>query len=180
MTPSDDVIREVDAAELSTHGDAVRALLADGVASDASLGFLGPLDDHLARARLAACVDEVAAGTRRVWLADDAAGGVSGMVHPAHATKQNAPHRGEVRKLIVRSGARGRGLGSRLMIALERRARRAGRWLLVLDTDAGSPAVDFYKSRGWSRLGVVPFFCSSPAGELQGTHVFRRDLREEA
>ena len=178
MTRSDDVIREVDAAELAARSDAVRALLADGVASDASLGFLGPLDDGLGRAWLDDCAREVAAGTRRVWLADDAAGALSGMVHLAHATKQNAPHRGEVQKLVVRSDVRGRGLGSRLMIALERRAHEAGRWLLVLDTDADSAAVDFYRDRGWTPLGVIPFFCLSPSGALQGTHVFWRDLRE--
>jgi len=180
MNPSDEVIREVDAGELDAAGDGVRALLADGVASNASLGFLGPLDDGLARAWLADCVQEVAASTRRVWLAFDSDGGVSGMVHLAHATKQNAPHRGEVQKLIVRADARGRGLGARLMTALERRARAAGRWLLILDTDADSAAVDFYRDRGWGSVGVIPFFCLSPAGALQGTHVFWRDLRETA
>lgn len=180
MNPSDDRILEVDAATLAAHGDAVRALLADGVASGASLGFLGPLKDGLARAWLEACVAEVRGGTRRVWLALDAAGGVSGMVHLAYATKENAPHRGEVQKLVVAGAARGRGLGTRLMAALEAGARAAGRWLLILDTDADSAAVGFYKNRGWVPLGVIPFFCLSPEGELQGTHVFWRDLRERA
>ncbi len=178
MNRSDDTIREVDAVEFEGRGVEVRALLADGVASGASLGFLDPLDDGLARAWLDACVCEIGAGTRRVWLAVDATGAVSGMVHIAYATKQNAPHRAEVQKLIVSSDARGRGLGTRLMATLERRAREAGRWLLILDTDAGSPAVDFYRNRGWTPLGVIPFFCLSPAGELHGTHVFWRDLRE--
>jgi acetyltransferase len=65
------------------------------------------------------------------------------------------------------------------MTALERGAREVGRWLLILDTDADSAAVAFYRRRGWAPLGVVPFYCLSPAGELQGTHVFWRDLREE-
>jgi GNAT superfamily N-acetyltransferase len=180
MTRSDDVVREVDARDLEAAGAGVRALLADGVASDASLGFLGPLDDGLAQAWLAECLAEVAAGRRRVWLAFDVAGGVSGMVHLAYATKQNAPHRGEVQKLVVRGDARGRGLGARLMTALEAGARAAGRWLLILDTDADSAAVAFYAKRGWTPLGVIPFFCLSPAGELQGTHVFWRDLRDAA
>ncbi len=180
MSRSDDAIGEVAAAELAAAGDAVRALLADGVASDASLGFLGPLDDGLARAWLADCRREVDAGTRHVWLARDGAGGVSGMVHLAFATKENAPHRGEVQKLVVRSDARGRGLGKRLMADLEHRARALGRWLLVLDTAAGSPAVGFYRGLGWTPLGVIPHYCLSPSGDLTGTHVFWRDLRETA
>ena len=180
MNRSDDAIREVDAAELAAAGAGVRALLADGVASDASLGFLGPLRDDLAHAWLDECTREHEGGTRRVWLARDAAGGVTGMVHLALATKENAPHRAEVQKLVVRADARGRGLGARLMAALEDGARAAGRWLLVLDTDADSAAVRFYTARGWRSVGVIPFFCLSPAGELQATHVFWRDLRERA
>jgi GNAT superfamily N-acetyltransferase len=180
MNRSDDAIREVGADELVAAGAAVRALLADGVASDASLGFLGPLDDGLGQVWLDGCVAELRDGTRRVWLAYDAAGAVTGMVHLAHATKQNAPHRAEVQKLVVAATARGRGLGTRLMAELERGAREAGRWLLILDTDADSGAVDFYRNRGWGSVGVIPFFCFSPAGELQGTHVFWRDLRETA
>jgi len=172
-------ITEVDTASLERAAAAVVALLADAVASDASLGFLAPFDPELGATWLDACVREVEAGTRRVWLAHDGDGALIGMVHLALATKQNPPHRAEVQKLVVHRVARGRGLGTRLMAALEARARALGRWLLILDTDASSAAVNFYRRRGWQPVGVIPHFCLSPAGALQGTHVFWRDLREE-
>jgi len=171
-------VREVDGAMLAASADEVAALLADGVASDASLGFLGPLQAGPARAWIERCIDDVGAGTRYVWIARAASGRVFGMVHLELATKQNAPHRAEVQKLVVHREARARGLGTRLMATLEARARALGRWLLVLDTDAGSAAVSFYLARGWQSVGVIPDYCLSPSGVLQGTHVFWRDLRE--
>jgi len=63
------------------------------------------------------------------------------------------------------------------MAAAEERARADGRWLLVLDTVAGSPADAMYRSLGWNETGVVPNFAMNPDGEPQAATFFWKDLR---
>ncbi|WP_328293813.1 GNAT family N-acetyltransferase [Kineococcus sp. NBC_00420] len=51
---------------------------------------------------------------------------------------EDAPHRADLTELLVHRDFRGRGLASRLMAAVEGGAVRAGRTLLVLDTETGA------------------------------------------
>ncbi|THV02657.1 acetyltransferase, GNAT family [Dendrothele bispora CBS 962.96] len=70
--------------------------------------------------------------------------------------KTNAPHRGEIGKLLVKKEERGSGIGRLLMECVEEQARKHGRWILYLDTQTGSPAEKFYEKNGWTRIGVFP------------------------
>lgn len=59
----------------------------------------------------------------------------------------------EVKRMFVRPDARGRGVGSRLLDALEDRARRLGCAVVRLDTDeALAPAVALYERAGYRRI----------------------------
>ncbi|NJM84082.1 MAG: GNAT family N-acetyltransferase, partial [Tabrizicola sp.] len=61
--------------------------------------------------------------------------------------------RGEVKRLWVARAARGAGLATHLMTAIEDQARRLGMTSLVLDTSRYLPrAVAFYRRHGWAEI----------------------------
>ena len=154
--------------------DSLCSLLQDGVAGGASIGFLGPLSaaDALQywRSVFAALGPELA-----LWVAQDQ-GQVVGSVQLAPSAKQNARHRAEVQKLLVRSSHRARGLAGRLMAVLEAFARSSGRSLLLLDTQTGSHADMVYRHLGWQRVGEAPGHAADPGGKLQATTIFFKQL----
>jgi ribosomal protein S18 acetylase RimI-like enzyme len=84
----------------------------------------------------------------------------------------NQPHRGEIAKLIVRVGRRGRGIARALMVAAERVAVERGRTLLTLDTADDGGAGPLYERLGYVRAGVIPDFALKPHGGLCGTIVY--------
>jgi GNAT superfamily N-acetyltransferase len=76
----------------------------------------------------------------------------------------------EVKRLWVAPEARGQGLASRLMAAIERRARDAGFTRLVLDTNGVlTEAVAFYRRAGWAEIAR---YNDNPFAQ----HWFARDL----
>jgi acetyltransferase len=86
-------------------------------------------------------------------------------------------NRGEVQKLLVREHARRRGLGQQLMSALEQAALQHKRGMLFLDTEAGSPAEDFYKALGYTRAGEIPDYACDPSGRYKPTAFFYKILQ---
>lgn len=65
---------------------------------------------------------------------------------------------GELKRFYVRPGARGRGLGARLVAAAEAEARRQGLWKLRLEVGRRQPeAIALYR-----RAGYRPIRCFSP------------------
>jgi GNAT superfamily N-acetyltransferase len=90
---------------------------------------------------------------------------------------QNSPHRAEIAKVLVHSSVRRRGVGRALMDAAEARAKADGRWLLILDTEADTPADHFYRSLGWTVLGTMPNHAYKSNGVLAPTTYFYKDLR---
>lgn len=151
------------------------ALLHDAVASEASIGFLPPLREEEARQFWSDNFQEVAQGTRIILVARDA-GRVVGSVQLALATKPNALHRAEVQKLLVLQSQRRRGTGRALMQAIERAAREHERTLLVLDTRQGDVAEHLYRTLEYQEAGVIPSFALNPAGTLDATVVFYKEL----
>jgi acetyltransferase len=143
--------------------DRLIALLADTVNNGASVGFLRPLDDRLARDYWHEVFAAVGRGTKILLIAriDDQ---IVGSVQLELATRQNGLHRAEVQKLIVLARHRRQGVASQLMESIEREARAASRSLLVLDTESGSGAVPFYESLRWQRVGSIPGFALSTDG----------------
>ncbi|MFD0318528.1 GNAT family N-acetyltransferase [Streptomyces flavalbus] len=152
-------------------------LLADTVAGGASVGFVPPFGRAEAEAWWRGRAAEVAAGRCAVWVArQDGAGPVLGTVSLAFPDKPNSRHRAELVKLMVHRGARGRGLGRGLLTAAETAAATAGITLLHLDTETGSPAERLYDTAGWTRVGAIPDYAATPAGELRPTTIYYKRL----
>lgn len=158
------------------HDDAVphlAALLIDAVQDNASVGFLAGLGQADATAFWREQLSDPSTVT---FVARDeasgATGAVVGVVQLKAAAKPNQRHRADVAKLLVRRSARGRGLGSALMAAVEAEARRLDRWLLVLDTRTGSPAEAMYQRRGWQRVGTIDDYAADPDGTLSSCTFF--------
>ncbi|MNJ78987.1 Acetyltransferase [compost metagenome] len=82
-----------------------------------------------------------------------------------------------MQKLLVREHARRRGLGQQLMSALEAAALQQKRGMLYLDTEAGSPAEDFYQSLGYTRAGEIPDYACDPSGRYKPTALYYKILQ---
>ena len=155
---------------------ALAALLQDTVNNGSSVGFLPPLTFEAAEGYWLETFNEVAQGKRILIVSSEEAGGVTGTVQLALATKQNGLHRAEVQKLLVHTGFRNRGIARSLMGAAEESARAAGRTLLVLDTEQDSVAERLYEKCGYARAGVIPQYARSAGGAMISTVVFYKLL----
>lgn len=169
-------------AEFPAHVDELGALLADVVQGGSSLGFLHGLTPGEATAWWRAYVGpSVEDGSMAVWVAKDTDADAPhrcvGTISLAFTEKPNGRHRAEVVKLMVHGSARGTGLGRTLLATAERAAAEAGITLLVLDTETGSPAENFYRKAGWEEVGVIPDYAADPAGVLRPTTLFHKRLR---
>jgi acetyltransferase len=153
-------------------------LLQDAVASGASVGFLPPLSDEEARIYWNTVLDDVAKQTRVLLVARDS-GNIVGAVQLELAMKPNARHRAEVQKLFVFRHQRQRGIGRRLMQALERVARERRRTLLVLDTRQGDAAEQLYRKLGYIEVGSIPSYARSATGTLDPTIIFYKSLSDD-
>lgn len=161
---------------------ALAAILVDVVDGGASVGFLSPLTHERAERYADAVLASAARGERIVLVASDTASGeITGTVQLLLDTPENQPHRADVAKLQVRRHARGRGIASALMRAIEDEAIHAGRTLLVLDTATGSDAERLYAYLGWQRCGEIPGYALWPDGERKcNTTLFCRTLSRAA
>ncbi len=174
-------IRLLDAAEAEDRLSGLAALLVDAVSGGASVNFLAGFTHAEAEAFWRTQLPGLASGERHLLAAldaaaPDAAGGVLGTVVLTLAQQPNAPHRAEVGKMLVHTAARRQGLGRRLLAAAEDTARRHGRTLLMLDTEAGSAGERLYRACGWVALGVVPDHALRPDGRLAGTTVLYKQV----
>lgn len=164
-------IRALDAAEAAGRVPALAGLLVDAVAHGASVNFMAGFADAEAGAFWRAQLPEIATGGRRLLVAEDA-GRLAGCVVLTFAPQPNAPHRGEVTKMLVHSAQRRRGIGRALLGAAEAAARAAGRTLLLLDTEAGSAGEALYRACGWCWVGAIPGHALRPDGTPAATSVF--------
>lgn len=152
--------------------DGLAALLVDSVKDGASVGFLSPLGEEEARRWWA----DALAHSSAVTLLARQGGTVVGCVRVHPAPQANGRHRAEIAKLLVHSGARGRGLARALLAAAEEEARALGRSVLVLDTETGSTAERVYEHLGWHRVGVVEDYAAGADGRLMPTTIFTKRL----
>jgi GNAT superfamily N-acetyltransferase len=152
------------------------ALLIDSVEHGASVNFILPMSFEKASAFWTQrSFPGVAAQTTLLFVAK-AQERLIGTVQIQFAPQENQPHRAEIAKMLVHSTARRRGVGGRLLVAAESAAVKAGRTLLVLDTEEGSDAERLYKSAGWRVIGVVPEYALTPTGRLIGSTHFYKSL----
>jgi ribosomal protein S18 acetylase RimI-like enzyme len=163
---------EFDAAAIQAYLPQLIQLLTDCVLHGASVGFMADLTEEKAAAFWHKVQAGVAAGERRLWAALDAQHRLAGTVQLITGMPDNQPHRAEIAKLLVFSHQRRKGIARALMLHAQREARNAGKSLLVLDTETGSPAALLYRSLGWQVGGHIPGYARLPSGLLAGTSIF--------
>lgn len=152
-------------------------LLLDAVQSGASVGFLAPMSRDTALRYWEQVFASLDSG-QVLWVAESE-NEIVGSVQLSLCGKENAVHRAEVQKLFVLRSHRGRNIASALMKALELFAGANGRFLLVLDTIAGSPAESVYQHLGWQKVGEIPEYAAMPNGELRPTAYYFKRLALE-
>jgi acetyltransferase len=113
----------------------------------------------------------------RVVLVVESSGAVAGMAHIAPSTAANASHRAEVQRVAVAGGARGAGVGRRLLAAIEEAALERELTLLWLTTHDGVPACAFYEAVGYTKLGVMPAYSLRPDGSSAPGAFYYKELR---
>lgn len=168
-------IRTLDAAETEARLDALSAILVDAVAHGASVNFMAGFSTAEGRAFWQAQLPALQTGEKRLLVAEEG-GRPVGTVMLMLAPQPNAPHRGEIGKMLVLSTARRQGLGARLLGEAEATALACGRTLLMLDTETGSAGDRLYRRCGWTALGIVPGHAFRPDGRLAETTVFYKQL----
>lgn len=139
-------------------------LLRDAVHQGASVGYVLPLQEADVDTYWRGVLSDVASGAVAL-LALRVEGGIVGTVQLAYAMKPNGRHRAEVQKMLVHSTHRRKGYGRVLMQAVEDTARRAGRSVLVLDTETGSAGQKLYAAMGWTAAGAIPEFALATSGD---------------
>ncbi|ESY86072.1 GNAT family acetyltransferase [Mesorhizobium sp. LNHC220B00] len=146
-------------------------LLVETVAAGGSVSFMHPLASDAASAFWETSLAAAARGQRTVIGAWDG-GALVGTVTLLLDCPPNQPHRAEIAKLMTSVGQRGRGIGTRLMLAAERLAAEKGRTLLVLDTATEEGASALYEKLGFTLAGEVPDYALKPHGGLTGTLIY--------
>jgi GNAT superfamily N-acetyltransferase len=170
-------VRSIDAHECDALTPRLSEILIDAIDGGASVSFLGPLSREDADSFWAIVASGVADGERVLLCAFDE-GELVGTAQLVIDTPPNQPHRADVAKLLVHSGARRRGVGRQLMDALETHARGHGRTLLTLDALTGSDAERLYLACGYVRVGTIPDYALLPKGGPAATTIFYKRLTE--
>lgn len=168
---------QVTASTFAQYREGLIDLLDDAVKHGASVGFMGDFDLAQANRYFDDVHTQLTQGNLLLWvLIEDQR--VLASVQLALCQRANGLNRAEVQKLLVLNEARRRGLGQVLIHALEQGAREQKRGLLHLDTEAGSPAENFYSALGYTRVGELPNYCQSPNGAYTPTAIYYKTLSE--
>jgi len=168
-------IRPLGADEAAARIGELAAILRDAVENGASVNFMAGLTEAEATLFWRGQLAGIAEGSRTLLVAERD-GAIVGTVVLTLAPQPNAPHRGEIGKMLVHSSLRRRGLGRRLLEEAEAAARQQGRSLLLLDTQTGSAGEVLYRRCGWTEYGVVPNHSHVPKGGLSPATFFYKEL----
>lgn len=166
---------------LEQHLPSLTALLQSCVNDDpsqSSIGFLAPLSASEA-AEYWCSLSEAISGPNAptVMLVALVNGTLLGTAQVASIQKATHSYRGEVRKVLVSTKARGLGLGRKLMAELERVAcEDMSLEILTLDTSTKTPARGFYQRLGWTEWGTCPDYSFSADGiqKLDATFFYKK------
>jgi len=168
-----EVVRALDARTI----DALAEVLYDCVHGGASVSFMHPFPIGEARDYWSTLAPRVAAGAVTLLAARDSEGGrIIGTAQLVPVATPNQPHRADVSKVLVHREARGHGVATALMKAIEDEAVALGRNLLVLDTVTGGDAERLYSRLGWQVVGVIPNYALMPDGAFCDTTVLWKQL----
>ncbi|MFJ7882288.1 GNAT family N-acetyltransferase [Pseudomonas sp. NPDC096917] len=168
---------QVTASTFAQYREDLIVLLLDAVKQGASVGFMDDLDRPQANRYFDEVCAQLDQGNLLLWVLVEEQR-VLASVQLALCQKTNGLNRAEVQKLLVLNEVRRRGLGQVLIHALEQGAREQKRGLLHLDTEAGSPAENFYSALGYTRVGELPNYCQSPNGHYSPTAIYYKTLSE--
>ena len=116
------VIRELDAAEAERRLDELGVILRDAVESGASVNFLEGFTQGEAEEFWRGQISGLADGGRHLLVAEDG-DRLIGTVVLTKAPQPNQPHRADVGKMLVLASHRRKGIGRRLLDAVEALAR---------------------------------------------------------
>lgn len=141
-------------------------LLFDAVDGGASVNFVWPMTRAKAESWWTGALASHARGERLIFTAE-VGGRIDGTVQLILASQENQPFRADLAKMLVHRRARRQGLGEALMRAAEDEARRIGRTLLTLDTEAGSAGERLYARLGWVKFGEVPGYAQGAEGGVR-------------
>jgi GNAT superfamily N-acetyltransferase len=158
-------------AEAEAARAALVDLLVDAVEGGASVNFVWPMTRGKAEAWWQGALASHARGERLIFVAT-ADGRIDGTVQLILAPQENQPFRADVGKMLVHRRARRQGMGAALLQAAEHEARRIGRKLLTLDTEAGSDGERLYARIGWTKFGEVPGYALSADGQARAAASF--------
>jgi GNAT superfamily N-acetyltransferase len=164
-------VRNLDAGEARRDLSALAGILFDCVEGGASVSFMWPFSQADAEQFFSKVIDGVERG-ERVLLAAYEGGVPVGTVQIVTAVPPNQPHRAEIAKLLVHRSARGKGVATALMEAVERHARALSRTLLMLDTVTGGDAERLYQRLNWTKAAVIPNYALFPDGRWCDTTIF--------
>jgi GNAT superfamily N-acetyltransferase len=148
-------------------------MLRESVEQGALVGFVVPLPNGHAEKYWRGVVASIADG-ERLLLCALVGEHIAGTVQLYLSPEPNAPHRAEVFKLLVRRDFQRRGIGTALMLAVEREARHRQRSLLLLDTALGSDSERLYRRLGWQEIGIVPHHFVDPFGTPKSSVYFMK------
>ncbi|MER2606066.1 MAG: GNAT family N-acetyltransferase [Siculibacillus sp.] len=155
-------IERLDVASFEAAFGGLVGIVVDAVASGASVGFVDPFDATDAASWWRGLAPALADGSMVLLVARRGDGRVVGTVQLHPSPKANQWYRADVAKLLVHRDARGQGIATTLMAAIEAEAVATGRTLLVLDTAEGSTSDRLYRRLGWIPFGIVPEYASYP------------------
>jgi GNAT superfamily N-acetyltransferase len=152
-------------------------VLVSCVEGGASVGFVLPMTPAKAATFWRRVGETLERGARKLFIAEEG-GTIVGTVQLVEPSSENQPHRADVAKMLVRPSARGRGVGARLLEAIERAAREGGKTLLVLDT--ATPEADrLYRRHGWQLSGEIPEYALFPDGTPCATRIYFKKISHE-
>ena len=170
-------VAALEPAALAKSVDRLAQILQACVREGASIGFVMPFERSQARAywleRVAA---PHAAGSKLVLVAT-LGDNIAGTAQLDLDSMPSKRHHAEVSKVLVDPAFRRAGVARALMMDIERRAAKDGRWLLTLDT-AGDAAEALYRSLGYNLAGAIPNYARNAFEEsYDATRLMYKDLR---
>ncbi len=152
-------------------------ILIDAVAAGAGVSFMHPLSQADAAAYWQNQLSDVASGRTFVFACEeDRHKKIAGTVMLQKSWAPNQPHRADVAKLLVHRDSRRQGVASALMLEVERKAAELGLKLITFDAVAGGGAESFYRTMGYTPVGIIPDYAYSGDGKLDATMFFYKAL----
>ncbi|MCF8998267.1 GNAT family N-acetyltransferase [Acinetobacter nectaris] len=151
-------------------------LLQNTVDGGASIGFLSPITNSEILDYWNEVNDELANGTRKLWVAIQNRN-IVGSIQLSMVNKKNGLHRANIEKLMVSSSVRKQGIATLLMNQLESFAKINKLHLLILDTREGDISENLYQKLRFIRVGVIPNFGLSSSGTYDGTAIYYKNIQ---